>query len=341
MGSLISVGRLVARRLISAILIVLVLTIVLFALQRVSATDPVRLLLGAHAPIAQVEAMRHQLGYDRPVAVQWAKYVKGLSHADLGMSLRSHRPVMTDIEQFLPATLELGFFAVLTALILALFIGVGTAAHWRGSGTISVTTISLASSPVFLLALLGILLFSRQLGWLPATGRTSFSDAPLGPTGFLTVDSLLAGRADITLDALRHLVLPALAVAFAPSVAIGRVLRSSLDTALASDYMRTARAKGLSGTSMLRRHALRNSLVTPLSMAGLQLGTVLASVIVVEVVFAWPGIGLYLAQSFPTGDFPAVTGITLLLAISYVAVNAIVDILQSLADPRIKSKSTK
>jgi peptide/nickel transport system permease protein len=151
------------------------------------------------------------------------------------------------------------------------------------------------------------------------------------------VDGLLHGEPAVTLDALRHLVLPALAIAVAPAVSIGRVLRSSLLAGMRSDYVRTARAKGLSERTVVFRHVLRNCLSAALSMTGLQVGLMFSGVLVIEEIFAWPGIGEYMAQSIPAADFPAISGVTLLLGIGYVAVNTVVDILQAVADPRVNA----
>ena len=193
-----------------------------------------------------------------------------------------------------------------------------------------------ASIPPFLLAFAGILIFSRRLGWLPGTGRTSYRDFDVGPTGLLTVDSLLAGRLDVFVDAIRHLVLPALTIAILSAVAIGRVLRSSLRTSLRSSYARTARAKGLREGVVIVRHGLRNAAGPAITMAGLQLGLMFAGVVIVETIFAWPGIGWYMAQSIPTNDFAAIGAVTIVLGAVYVVVNALVDILQMVADPRIR-----
>ncbi len=192
-----------------------------------------------------------------------------------------------------------------------------------------------ASAPPFLLALVGILLFYRRLGWLPATGRSGFRDAPDGPTGLLMIDSLVNGRFDVFTDALKHLVLPGLSIAILPAVSIGRVLRSSLVTTLRTDHVRTARAKGLKERTVLLRHALRNSAGPALSMGGLQVGLMFAGVVVIEQIFAWPGIGLYTVQSIPRSDFPAIAGVTLVLGAAYVIVNALVDVFQAAADPRM------
>jgi peptide/nickel transport system permease protein len=244
--------------------------------------------------------------------------------------------VTTDIGQFLPATAELAIYAMGLALVLAVVLGIAGAARWRGAGIFRFVMLAGSSTPPFLLALLGILFFSGKLGWLPATGRTGILNAPTGPTGLLTLDGLIHGRISVTLDALRHLILPATCIAFIPAVSVGRILRSSLDETLQRDHVRTARVKGLSEWAILVRHALRNSLGPALSMTGLQAGLMFAGVVVIEEIFAWPGIGNYVAQGIPQGDFPAIAGVTLILSIAYVAINAAVDIAQAIADPRIK-----
>jgi peptide/nickel transport system permease protein len=222
------------------------------------------------------------------------------------------------------------------ALILGGALGLLTAARFKGSGALRIVLVGFASAPVFLLALLGILLFYRNLGWLPATGRTSFSNIPKGPTNLLTVDSLIHGRFDVFIDAQKHLIMPAFCVAIGPAVAIGRVLRSSLVTTLQTDYVRTARSKGLRERTVIFRHALRNSVGPALSMTGLQVGLMFAGVVVIESIFAWPGIGFYTVQSIPRTDFPAIAGVTLILGAGYVLVNTLVEIAQAVADPRLK-----
>ena len=193
-----------------------------------------------------------------------------------------------------------------------------------------------ASAPVFLLAIGGIYIFYGKLHWLPASGRSSYANAPTGPTGFLLIDSLLAERPAVFVDALEHLILPAIAIALVAAVAVGRVLRSSLSESLAADYTRTARSKGLSDWGIVIKHTLRNSLTAPLAMTGLQFGLMFAGVVVVESIFAWPGIGNYAAESIPVNDFPAIAGVTLVIGFAYIMINVVVDILQAIADPRIK-----
>jgi peptide/nickel transport system permease protein len=329
--------RVVALRLLGMVLVLLALVLVVFVLQRAAPGDPARLYLGGRAEEALVAAKRHELGLDRPLPVQYVHYLWLLVRGDLQDSLHTRRPVTTDLGEFLPASIELLACALLVASAGGWLLGIVSAARWRGGSLLRLTLVTGASIPVFLVALGGVILFSRELGWLPAIGRTTAFDAPDGPTGFLLVDSLVAGRLGVFGDALRHLVLPALSLAIGSSVAVGRVFRSSLVATLRSDYVRTARAKGLREREVLYRHAVRNSLGTPLAVAGLQLAVMMGSLVVVELIFAWPGIGQYMARSVAQRDFPSIAGTTLVLGALYVVVNAVVDIVQVWADPRLRA----
>jgi peptide/nickel transport system permease protein len=243
--------------------------------------------------------------------------------------------VSSDLSDFVPATLELALYGMGLALILAGLLAFGTTLKWPGASVLRAVLFTGASAPMFLLGILGLIVFYQKLGWVPANGRISVPNPPTGPTGLLTVDGLLAGRFDVITDALHHLILPAVVIALGPAVAIGRVLRSSLLTDADSDYARTARAKGLSEGRIMVGHVLRNSIGGALSMTGLQVGLMFSGVLVVEQVFGWPGIGQYIAQSIPVADFPAIAGVTLMLGVLYVAINTAVDLLQAAADPRI------
>jgi peptide/nickel transport system permease protein len=328
--------RFYVSRLLGMIGVLLVLAFMVFALQRYTPADPVRVKLGANAQPALVKAERHRLGYDNPLPVQYFDYVKGVVQGNLQDSLRTRHPVTTDLANDIPATLELTGFALIVALILALILGIASAARVRGSGVLRIVLVAGSSAPVFLLALLGLLLFYRKLGWLPSTGRTKYLNAPTGPTKFLTIDSLIHGRFDVFKDAIQHLILPGLCIAIGPAVSIGRVLRSSIVTSLRSDYVRTARAKGLREWAVLWKHTLRNSLGAALSMTGLQVGLMFAGVVVIESIFAWPGIGFYTVQAIPDLDFPAIAGVTLFLGAAYVIINTAVEVLQGVADPRLR-----
>ncbi|MEV6066620.1 ABC transporter permease [Nocardia sp. NPDC052001] len=322
-------------RLAAMVAILIALTGVMFVLQRISPLDPVHAQLGSSASQAAIAARRHELGLDQPVPVQFWHYLTAAAHGDFGTSYRTRRPVSTDLLHFVPATLELALCALVIALVLAALLAFATTLRWPGAGVLRAVLFAGASVPMFLLGILGLIVFYQRLGWVPANGRSSISGAPTGPTGLLTVDGLLAGRFDVVSDAFSHLILPATVIALGPAVAIGRVLRSSLLTDIDSDYARTAKAKGLSPARILLRHVLRNCVGAALSMTGLQVGLMFSGVLVVEQVFGWPGIGQYVAQSIPVADFPAIAGVTLLLGAVYVVINTVVDLLQAAADPRL------
>jgi peptide/nickel transport system permease protein len=221
------------------------------------------------------------------------------------------------------------------AIAGGMVLGVISARGGRLSKIIRILMLVGGSVPIFLFGILAILLFYGRLGWLPAVGQTSVVGAPTGPTGFLVLDSVLHGQFGTTLDALKHLVLPALTLAAVPAVAIGRSLGSSLFSSLRADYIKTARMKGLHEAKVLLRHALRNSMNSALAMTGLQIGASLGVVTIVEVIFSWPGVGNYFALSVASDDLPAMLACALLIGASFITINLVVDILQGVADPRI------
>src|SRR5262245_3523678 len=225
--------RLVIRRLGEMVIVLLVLTAVVFILRQLQPADAARVALGGHASVGAVEDYRRSLGFDQPLYKQYVIYIGDVIHGDFQISVRTRRPVSQDLAQALPATLELASVALLAALVGGLLFGVLGVAGKRGSSVIRGIMLFGASIPVFLFAYGCILIFARKLGWLPIAGRTSYRDFH-GPTGFLTVDSLLGGRLDVFFDACRHLVLPAITIAILSAVSIGRVLRSSLTTTLNS-----------------------------------------------------------------------------------------------------------
>ncbi len=327
--------KFVVKRLLSMVVILLMLTAIVFLLQKLSHINPAHAYLGANASQAAVNRETHILGYDRPFIAQYFHYVSGLLRGNLEVSLRTRHPVSTDIVAFLPATVELAVSGLFLAMVLGAVFGLISAARFRGAGAFRMLLMSFASAPVFLLSLLGILVLSGNLHWLPGTGDTSYTNAPTGPTGIIVIDGLVHGQFAVAWDGVWHLILPALVVALGPAVSIGRVLRGSLEASMLSDFARTARAKGLKERTVVLHHALRNSVSAALSMTGLQVGLMFAGVVVVETIFAWPGIGLYVDQSIPQADFPAIAGVTLVLGVGYVIINAIVDILQAVVDPRV------
>jgi peptide/nickel transport system permease protein len=323
-------------RIVAVVPVLLVLAGVVFLLQQVSPVDPARAVVGEKASREVVERAREEMGLNDPAPVQYVRYLGNVVQGDLGDSAVTRRPVSTDLGTYVPATVELIVVAFTMALLLGTLLGVVTAQGWRGAGVLRLVMIGGSSVPIFLIGLLGVILFYRNLGWLPATGRTAIRDAPDGPTGSLLLDGVLNARFDVVSDAWLHLILPATCLTLGPAVAIGRVLRSSLQHTLRSDYVRTARSKGLGERAVVLRHGLRNSIGPVLSMGGVQIAAMFSGVILIEVIFAWPGIGLYTSQAIAKGDFTTVAGVTLTLGVLYVVANLLVDLLQAAADPRIR-----
>jgi peptide/nickel transport system permease protein len=331
-------SALVGRRLVALVGVLVGLAVIVFLLQAVIPADPARAMVGASAPASVVAAKRHQLGYDKPLPQRFLDYADRLLHGDLQESLRTRNPVTTDLASFAPATLELALMAAAIAAALGIGLGLMLVAGGRIARLLRIVLIGGASVPTFLTALLAILLFYSTLHLLPASGRVSDTlVVPGGPTKLLLVDSLLHGEPNLFWSALTHILMPAFTLALLPALAIARTLATSCEQVMREDYVRTARSKGLSERAVLLRHALRNASGPPLTMSGLQFGLLLGGVVVVEQIFAWPGLGLYLDQSIRYADFPAITGTTLLLGTAYVLVNFFVDVAQAWADPRIRT----
>ena len=328
--------HIIVTRLASIIGILFILVLVIFLLERVVPGDPVRLMVGPHASAEVVKAQRHALGMDRPIYSQYLSYLNNLVHGKLGMALHTRRPVLDDLVDFFPATAELIGYSLMLAAVLGMVFGFSAARGWLGFGAVRVILIGGSTVPVFLLGMVGILVFYRYLGWFPVAGRTSIPGGAEGPTNVITLDAILSGRFDVLADAIWHLTLPAICLALAPAVAVGRVFRSSIASTMRTDYVRTARAKGLTEHVVFRRHVVRNSMGPTLSIAGLQVAILFANVVIIESIFGWPGLGLYTAQSISRNDFPAIAGVTLTLGILYIVVNTIIDICQAIADPRLR-----
>jgi peptide/nickel transport system permease protein len=331
------IPKLLATRLLSGVLVLLILTCVVFSLARATPIDPARALVGPRASPSALQQARHTLGLDEPLYIQLFRYIDRIAHGDLGTSAVTFRPIRTDIRTYLPASLELLLVAFMLAIVIGWIFGVASSLRWRGSGVFRFVIVIGSSIPIFLTAQLGILLFYQRLNILPATGRTgSVEFTHSGPTGFLLIDSLLHANPALFGDACRHLILPAIVLALAPAVALGRTLRSGLGQTRRADYIRTARVKGLSELTVLRKHAIRNSLNPVFSISGIQIAAMFGYLIIVEQIFAWPGIGSYTVQALNLGDFTTIAGVTLTLGVVYVITNLLVDLAQVVADPRIR-----
>lgn len=331
--------RFISRRLALLVPVLLGISVLTFVLSHVMPGDPARLIAGPHAGPAQVAATRRAFGLDKPFWTQYGTYMLGLVHGDMGISLHTQRPVGVDLRAFLPATLELA----LAAMILAIVVGVplGTLAAVRRNRAVDHLTRVLAlcgvSMPIFWVALLLQILLYYRLGWFPSDGRL---DTGLTPpptiTGLYTIDALLTGHGGLFVNALWHLTLPATVLSLGAAAVIMRMTRSSLLEVLGRQYVRTAKAKGLGYWRVVLRHGLRNALLPTITVLGLQFGYLLGGAVLVELIFSWPGIGLYTAQSIVSSDYPAVMGVTVLIAFMYVLVNLIVDVCYAAIDPRIR-----
>jgi peptide/nickel transport system permease protein len=298
------------RRLLIAIPSVLGVLIIVFLMVRLAPGDPAVFMAGEFAPPATIEAMRVRFGLDRPYHVQFGLYVGSLVQGDLGRSTRTQRLVIDDLTQFFPNTLELALAAMLIAMVIGIPAGVIAALRQNTWVDLLVTIGSLigVSMPVFWFGLLAMLYFSVQLGWFPVAGKGT----------------------------LAHLVLPAVSLGLGSMAIIARMTRSSMLEVLGLDYVRTARAKGLQGTRVVAKHALRNALIPVVTVGGLQFGVLLSGAVLTETVFAWPGIGRLLVDSISARDYPVVQGAVLLIAVTFILINIAVDLIYGFIDPRIR-----
>ncbi len=331
----------ILRRLLFAIPLILGITVVSFIIANAVPADPINANLPQNAlnDPELVAAFRARWGLDKSPVEQYFIYLRNVLRGDLGVSIKTKNPVLEDIRQFLPATMELATVSILVGLLMGISFGV-VSAVWRNSVAdylVRVFALVGVSFPVFLLALIGLTVFHAELGWTAGPGRLSFlvKDPPQ-VTGWLTIDSILAREWDTLRDAVSHLVLPSLVLGSFVSGIIARITRSSLLEQLGADYIRTARSKGLHERIVIWRHALSNALIPVVTIIGLLYGNLLAGAVLTESIFAWPGLGRYVFRASTSQDFPAIMGVSMLIALIYVVVNFLVDILYYLLDPRIR-----
>ncbi len=335
-----NVLRYIASRLLIAAAMVLLATLIIFLIANTVPGDPVLTQLGdvaANNP-AIVEAYRHKWGLDLPMWDRYWIFLQGLTHGDLGLSISSQRPVIEDIAQYAPATIELSTVAFLLSLILGLPLGV-LAAMKRDSWVDHIArfvSLTGVSAPTFWLAFIMLAVFYGWLGWAPGPGQIGSAQFPPPEvTGFMLIDAPLAGQWDTFWDAIAHLVLPSIVLASATMGLITRTTRAAMLEALSQDYIRVARAKGLLRRVIMLRHALPNALLPVVTLGGLAYAQLLTGTVLTETIFSWPGLGRYTFQSAVILDFPAIMGITLVVAIVYVIVNLIVDVSYAMLDPRV------
>jgi dipeptide transport system permease protein len=283
-------------------------------------------------------ALMHQFGFDKPILQQYGEYLWGILHGDLGNSFVTKRPVWDEFFTLFPATLELSIMAMIFAVVLGLSAGVIAAVN-RGKfldRTLMSTALIGYSMPIFWWALLLIIVFSGNLGWTPVSGRISllyyFDDV----TGFMLIDSFLSGQKGAFSSAVQHLILPTIVLGTIPLAVIARQTRSAMLEVLSEDYIRTARAKGMSPGRVNGIHALRNALIPVITVIGLSVGTLLAGAILTETIFSWPGIGKWMVDSIFRRDYPVVQGGLLMIAVMVMIVNLIVDVLYGFINPKIR-----
>ena len=286
-----------------------------------------------------VAAYRAKYGLDQPVFVQYILYIKNLLHLDLGTSIRTNKPVLDELARCYPATIELALFAIILAAVLGILFGVISAMKRNSILDQAVRALSVTgvSIPSFWFALLVLYFFYYKLHIFPGPGRLSNSfSAPATVTGMYVIDSLIEGNPAKALDALQHLILPGLVLAAFTMGLITRTTRSNLLDVMSTDYIRTARAKGLSRVGLIVRHALGNALIPVLTVIGLGLGNLLGGMVLVETIFNWPGVGQFAYESVLSVDYPSIIGVALLIALNYMVINTVVDILYGVIDPRVR-----
>ena len=314
-------------------------TLIAFALIRLIPGDPVENLSGERGmdPERRLRLL-HEFGLDRPLPAQYAEYLNQIVHGDLGTSLTTHEPVLREFLTLFPATVELAFFAMVFAIVLGLPAGIIAAIKRNTVADYAVMGVSLTgySMPIFWWALLLILFFSVHLGWTPVSGRIAVQYDVQAATGFMLIDTLRAGDFGAFRSALSHLILPSIALGTIPLAVIARMTRSSMLEVLREDYVRTARAKGLSRWRTVVVHALRNALIPVVTVIGLQVGLLLSGAILTETIFSWPGVGNWLVHGVLSRDYPVVQGGILLIATIVITVNLIVDLLYGVVNPRIR-----
>jgi peptide/nickel transport system permease protein len=330
--------RLIVRRLIFLVFVLFGLSLITFGLSHIVPGDPARLMAGPRASRSAVEKIREKYGLNDPWPQQYVSYVEGLTRGDFGTSFTTRRPVSEDLKKYLPATIELGLIAFVLSTLVGVPLGIISSVKRdkvpdHVARFISISGLAL---PVFWLAIMAQFVFFGRLGWLPDGARLPIGmDPPPTVTGLYTVDSLLAGDWETFRLALVHLIMPSIVLAYGSLAVITRMVRGGMLEVLNQDYIRTARAKGISPNNVVFGHALKNALLPTVTSIGLQVGLLLSGAFLVEIVFSWPGIGRYAVEAIQRLDYNATMATTLVIALIFVLMNLVVDILYLFLDPRI------
>jgi peptide/nickel transport system permease protein len=330
--------RFVVRRLLLLVPILVGLSIIVFLWIRALPGSPAQALLGERATAASIAQAREQYGLDDPIYVQYWRYVQTTGSGDLGTSITTHRAITDEIKDRFPATIELAVSAMFFAAILGIPLGFLAAKRYGTVFDHASLFLSLigVSIPIFFLALILKYLFAVKLGWLPTVGRQDVLIDAEHPTNFYVLDGIVTGNWSAAWDALKHLILPAIALGSIPLAILARITRASVLDVQNEDYVRTARAKGVSPLVVDRRHIFRNALLPITTIVGLQVGLLLSGAILTETVFAFPGIGTWIQQAIEDRNYPVLQGGVLFIAVIVVVVNLLVDISYGLLNPRIR-----
>jgi len=326
------------KRLFLTIPVLLGVTIIVFSIIHLIPGDPVQFIFaGTGASQAEREAMRHSLGLDLPLPVQYVNYVFQAIRGDFGQSIHFKQPVAELILERMPATIEFSLTSLFIALLVAFPAGIIASVKRNSTfDYIVMTGATLGISlPTFWVGILLIMFFAVNLGWLPGFGRIGYEVHLQKVTGFYLIDSIITGNMPALKDTVAHLVLPAVSLGLAMSTFFTRLVRSSMLEEIGKDYVRSARAKGLKGWKVLVFHVLPNALIPIITLIGMKVGALLSGAVVAEVIFAWPGIGRLVIQSIYSRDYPVVQGVILFFALIYITINIVTDVLYAVVDPRI------
>jgi peptide/nickel transport system permease protein len=313
------------------------MTLVVFSITHLIPGNPAQVILGQRASKEAIEELNIQLGLNQPWYVQYGNYIMDLLRGDLGTSIKTKASISQEMMPYLLATIELTAAAMIIAVVIGVNAGIISA--WFRNSVFDYTSMVIAligvSMPIFWLGLMMQWYFSLQLGWFPITGRENVRDPVEAITGLYMIDTLIQGRFDQFVEVLKHLVLPSVALATIPTAIIARITRASMIEVIQSDYMRTARAKGVSMLAVIYKHGLKNAVIPILTIIGLQTGLLLGGAILTETIFGWPGIGRYIYEAIGSRDYPVIQSGILVIATIFVLINFFVDLLYALIDKRI------
>ncbi|MFK4300356.1 MULTISPECIES: ABC transporter permease [unclassified Paenibacillus] len=328
----------IVKRLAVLIPVLLGMTLIVFSIIHAIPGDPAETILGDKATEQSKQALREQLGLDKPWLQQYGTYLGELAHGDLGDSIRTRQPIAREMLPYLAATLELTVASMFFAVVVGMNAGIVSA--WKRNSWFDYVSMVIAlvgvSMPIFWLGLMEQWIFANKLHWLPSIGRMNSRDPVEAVTHLAVIDAMIGGRMEQVWTVIKHLILPSIALGTIPMAVIARITRSSMLEVMDSDYIRTARAKGLASFQVVYKHALKNAAIPVLTVIGLQTGSLLGGAVLTETIFAWPGIGRYIFEAISSRDYPVIQSGILIIAFLFVIINLIVDLLYAVLDRRIR-----